>query len=111
MHANIDTALEVGPEDSHQGDYISRYQEYRDTLVTLGHYERREFRFQHIIVPSDQSTAFWKALQKQFPDNITFEMPGYEPETPDALIVWERPEAMSQWEEFVARWDVPEKSP
>lgn len=97
-----------GPPSKRQGDYLDRYDASLEALVRLGYFVRKEFRLRHISVPSENSKQFWLLVMKTFPEHIHVNMQGYEPQTPDALVVWDRPERISIWEKFVSTHDVPD---
>jgi hypothetical protein len=97
----------VSAYDDSQDDYTVAYEKHRDALVRLGYFERREFPFIHITCPSLQSRRLWEELGKIFSDYPHVSMQGYEPETPDMIVVWDRPQGLSEWETIIAAHDAP----
>jgi len=97
-----------GKAGTSPGGYFQRYEESREKLVDLGYLARKEFRLKHILVPSEESHKFWSLSLKVSPGSAHITMSGDEPETPDALIVWDRPDRMTEWERFVSKYDVPD---
>ena len=97
--------LETPPHLGAQGDYMESCERSRDALVRLGYLAKREFRLKHIHVPSQSSRRFWRLVTTTFPGNYHVTMQGYEPRTPDALITWDRPARIAEWERFVEKFD------
>lgn len=105
MMYSWDKIFTVSAYDDSQDDYSVAYEKHRDALVRLGYFERREFPFAHITCPSLQSRRLWEELEKMFPNHPHVSMRGYEPETPDMITVWDRPQRLSEWESIIAAHD------
>lgn len=100
-------AVELGHRDPHQYDFIQSFDYHRDALVDLGFYERREFPLRNISVPSLASRRLWEELCAVLTDDAWAEMPGYEPETEDMIVVWDRPENIRRSQEIIEAHDRP----
>lgn len=98
---------EHGFRSPKQSDFIEAFEYHRDVLVALGFFERREYPLQHISVPSLESRRLWEELEATFPDHGYAQMHGYEPETQDMLIVWDRPQNLAAWEAIIDAHDQP----
>ena len=95
------TIGDVGPADSTQSTYIEWYETHRDALVDYGYFERREFVLSKISVPSLESKRLWQELESTFADHPHVTMQGYEPETPDTITVWDRPDRIKEWASII----------
>ncbi len=91
----------------YDGDWIEALEKHRDKLVEWGYLQRKEFPLEHISYPSLESRRLWEELGKAFPDNPHTTMQGYEPDTPDEIIVWARPENLPEWERIISAHDSP----
>ena len=100
-----DKIVEVGP-NRNQNRHISVYEEHRDALVRLGYFERKEFPLSNITVPSIQSRRLWEEIcltLGKYDRHVT--MQGYEPNTPDVIVVWDQHEKIYKWEQLIAAHD------
>lgn len=88
-------------------DWVKALEKHRDKLVELGYLQRREFPLRNISVPSLESRRLWEELGTTFPNNPHFSMQGYEPNTPDMIIVWDQPGKLHKWERIISSHDAP----
>ena len=104
-------ATKTPATETGQGEFIAQYEASRDALVKLGYLEKREFRLKHVTVGSEARKRFWELICQKFADNIHAQLqapgPGVDANSLATLYVWDRPENMAAWEDFVAANDPP----
>jgi hypothetical protein len=90
--------------------YWQFYYWSRDELVRLGYLVHRQYVFKNIQAPSAAATAVWRHVLQRFPNNMhTVSVWSYSPEgKPFRLYVWDTPDQIAAWDEFVATQDVPD---
>jgi len=96
-----------GPGGSIDEVYLQAHERHRAALVKYGFLERRVFALKHISVPSVASRRLWQELSRAFPEDIDARMQGYEPETKDAITVWDRPSNLAAWAAIINAHDQP----
>ena len=96
------------------GYYVS-YELARDRLVDLGALEYRHYQLQHIPISSDEATIFWQRAWTKFGKVVHAHgamVPADFKSLPtlpaEELHVWDRPDRMDEWDEFVKTHDVPD---
>ena len=109
MESALATTMEISPEDGEQGEYIQKFEYHRDKLVELGFLERRELPLQFISYPSMIASRMYKDLNSLAGTHrySYFEIAGYEPETPDVVIIWDKPDLIDALSEIVTAYDQP----
>jgi lipopolysaccharide export LptBFGC system permease protein LptF len=100
-------AVNLAPT-SRQGQLITEFEHARDRLVDLGFLKKRVFILKNVRLHSPDAKLFWKSVQQQFPDNYFVQLGGYETGKAE-LTVWERPNRIGEWVEFVSKFDVPKE--
>ncbi len=99
------------PGDPKQPRLIEAFEHHEAALVELGFFERKEFLLRHISVPSLQSRRLWEELAGAFPEYANVTMEGYGTHEPDVIIVCDRPENLTRWEEIIRAHDQPLAGP
>ena len=84
-----------------------QFSKHRNRLVGLGVLARQEFPLSHIGLPSDRAHRLADLAAADFPGCLyDVQIEGYG-EATARFIVYDRPEKMKDWEEFIQRHDVP----
>ena len=80
----------------------------RNALVRLGYFERREFCLRHIWNREAAMNLFWAEMTAAFDGTVYIQNLSDISTEVFVLGVWDRPENMPAWEEFIKTHDVPD---
>jgi len=93
------------------GDDYERYAYHRQQLVRLGAVRELHYKFDHVLIPSDEGRHFHKRLvARDCPPCIDFEADWRGIPQPMTLTVWCYANDAETWDRFVAKHDVPDYS-
>ncbi len=113
MHASWQQHISQDPQVSNGfvmldvGRAHARYEHHRQRLVELGAVTRREYGFQHLLVPSPETRHFGKfLLSPRRPECIDFTYPYPDDPEPMHLTVWCYPQFTDAWDRLFRARDV-----
>mgnify|MGYP007135778526 CR=1 FL=1 len=107
MERSYQRALRMGPTPE-QGEALRAYIYHRDRLVELGRLEERVFPLRHINPRTETWREFWQKAQDVFPEHYHVALRESAGGHSLELVVWDTPERMRTWEEFVHEHDMPD---
>ena len=101
---------EVGAFSNKQSAYIESHDYHRQWLVDLGYLQHRKFTLRYVKTATPEYSQLWELAVNLFPrtdyDGLASDWD--DQPTPMVLEVWDRPENMPRWEQFVREHDVPD---
>lgn len=100
-------ALRMGTTPE-QGEALRAYISHRHRLVELGRLEERVFPLRHIKPRTETWREFWQKAQDVFPEHYHVALRESANGHSLELVVWDTPERMRRWEEFVHEHDMPD---
>jgi hypothetical protein len=101
MVGEYNRATEIGPQGD-QHPHILAFEEHRDALVRLGFFQHKRMPLRTVSIPSDRSKTLFHDLNRHLElEDGYFEGHGYEPETPDEVVLWATAEKMQVLERIV----------
>ena len=108
MSSNFESIIKTSPNEHKQSIYIEHYEKHLAALVKFGYFSYKRFYLENIQIPSPEAQKLLSVLQETFPDighEYHFVAQGYEPETPDVIIVWDCPDNIVKWEKIIFEHD------
>jgi len=81
------------------------FDKHKDKLVKLGHLERKAFPLRTIKTPSLRFRRLWEELQARFPNNPYTIGPGSDSGDQLTIVVFDKPEKLSEWERIILAHD------
>ena len=106
-------ALKADPAADYQSQLLNAFDRHRNSLVRLGCLQKKVFVLKHIRYGTRNAREFWRRIEKTFPENIYVSLAYetddimYSTNVAARLVVYDKPQRIREWEEFVRNNDIP----